>query len=127
MSVRDVFILAFGGLLALWGVLVWRMAWTGELPRAVRSGGGWRARVRSALAVSSPTGRLMPLLILGIWALYLMYVCLVVAGRLEGGAARLFRTAGLTLLVVFVAISLLAATVHLLKRPRALIPPYARD
>lgn len=57
MSLKESFALVVGGLLALYGVLVWRIAWT----------------------------------------------------------------------VVFVAVTLLIVSVYLFNRPRAIIPPYARD
>lgn len=43
MSGRELFVLIVGGVLALWGMLNWRIAWTGELPQSLQGGGGgWR-------------------------------------------------------------------------------------
>jgi hypothetical protein len=127
MTFRDLFVLVFGGWGAIWGAFVWRTAWTSELPESVRQGTGWRRRVRQGLAVASPTGRLMPLVIVANWVLYAMFLCLRVSDWLGGAASRAFKTAGVVLLVGFVAIALLIVVVHLLKRPRFVIPPYARD
>lgn len=69
----------------------------------------------------------MPLLIVAVWTLYLMFVLLIVSGQLDGAAARITRTLGIGLLVAFVALALLIVSVHLFKRPHAVIPPYARD
>ena len=127
MTGREVFMLVVGGALALWGLAVWRIAWTGELPQSLRHGNGWRGRLRLALAASPPTGRLMPLLIVAVWALFLMGAFLVASGLLDGGAAAATRAAGLALLVVFVVVLVLIVSVALFNRPRAVIPPYARS
>lgn len=128
MSGRELFVLIVGGVLALWGMLSWRIAWTGELPQSLQGGGGgWRRRLRLGLAAAPPTGRLMPLLIVAVWTLYLMFVLLIISGQLDGAAARITRTLGIGLLVAFVALALLALAVRLFNRPQAVIPPYARD
>ena len=128
MSGQELFVLIVGGVLALWGMLVWRIAWSGDLPRSLRDGdGGWRRRLRLGLAAAPPTGRLMPLLIVAVWTLYLMFVLLIISGQLDGAAARITRNLGLGLLVAFVVLVLLIVSVRLFNRPHVVIPPYARD
>jgi hypothetical protein len=119
---REILAVICSSVLALWGVLVWRVAWTGEMPRRLRGEGRLRSRLRLGLAAAPPTGRVAPLLIVETWVLSLMFLSFLVSERLDGGIAKVMKAIGVVLLTAFVTLSLLIVVVRRLNWPKFVIP-----
>jgi hypothetical protein len=112
------------GLMALYGALVWRAAWTGEMPRPLQGAErGWRYRLALGLTEAPPTRRFMPAMILWIWVGFLFLLADAVARHRGGALERIASVLGVLWLLMLVTLALVA----LLNRPKFLIPPYARN
>jgi hypothetical protein len=124
VSGKDILTLVGFGLLSLYGLLVWRAAWTGEMPKTLQGAErGWRLRLALGLSEAAPNRRFVPALILWVWVGFL-FLAAAAAGH---GAGLLLHRIAQILGVCWLVMLLTAGVVAMLNRPKFLIPPYARD